>query len=77
MNDYVYQLTDLGRERARRFMDHCTYFGSAPVSLNDYIAGVRAQSLEGQHPSAEDLKRAFSDILISERLLRSASVDSP
>jgi DNA-binding PadR family transcriptional regulator len=70
MNDYVYQLTDLGRERARRFMDHCTYFGSAPVSLMDYIIGVKAQSLEKQHPSPEDLKRAFEDILVSERMLR-------
>lgn len=70
MNDYVYQLTDLGRERARRFMDHCTYFGSAPVSLMDYILGIKAQSLEKQHPSADDLKRAFEDILVGERLLR-------
>lgn len=70
MNDYVYQLTDLGRERARRFMDHCTYYGSAPVSLADYVASVKAQSLEKQHPSAEDLQRAFEDILISERMLR-------
>jgi hypothetical protein len=69
-NDYVYQLTDLGRERARRFMDHCTYFGAAPVSLMDYIVGAKAQSLEKQHPSPEDLKRAFEDILVSERLLR-------
>jgi hypothetical protein len=29
MNDYVYQLTDLGRERARRMAAHCTYFGAA------------------------------------------------
>ncbi len=70
MNDYVYQLTDVGRERARRFMDHCTYFGSAPVALADYIAGVKAQSLEGQHPTTDDLKRAFNDILVSERMLR-------
>src|SRR5262245_3538224 len=70
MNDYVYQLTDVGRERARRFMDHCTYFGSAPVSLIDYIIGAKAQSLEKQHPSPEDLKRAFEDILVGERLLR-------
>lgn len=70
MNDYVYQLTDLGRERARRFMDHCTYYGSAPVSLTDYIEGVKAQSLENQHPSSDDLKRAFEDILVSERMLR-------
>jgi DNA-binding PadR family transcriptional regulator len=70
MNDYVYQLTDLGRERARRFMDHCTYYGSAPVSLTDYILAVKAQSLEKQHPSPDDLKRAFEDILVSERMLR-------
>jgi DNA-binding PadR family transcriptional regulator len=70
MNDYVYQLTDLGRERARRFMDHCTYNGSAPVSLMDYIISVKAQTLERQNPSTEDLKRAFNDILIGERMLR-------
>src|SRR4029078_9260368 len=70
MNDYVYQLTDLGRDRARRLMDHCTYFGSAPVSLMDYIISVKQQSLEKQHPSPEDLKRAFEDILVGERMLR-------
>lgn len=70
MNDYVYQLTDLGRERAKRLMDHCTYYGSAPVSLMDYIVSVKHQSLEKQHPSPEDLKVAFEDILVSERMLR-------
>jgi predicted ATPase with chaperone activity len=70
MNDYIYQLTDLGRERARRFMDHCTYFGSAPVALNDYIISVKRQSLEKQHPTEGDLRRAFDDILISDRMLR-------
>jgi hypothetical protein len=69
-NDYVYQLTDLGRERARRLMDYCTYFGSAPVSLMDYILSIKAQSLENQHPSPDDLKRAFNDILVGERMLR-------
>jgi DNA-binding PadR family transcriptional regulator len=70
MNDYVYQLTDLGRERARRYMEHCTYFGSAPVSLMDYILGITAQSLTKQHPSADDLARAFSDILVNPTMLR-------
>lgn len=69
LNDYVYQLTDLGRERARRFMDHCSYFGSAPVALSDYIVSVKRQSLEQQHPTEADLRRAFEDILINERML--------
>jgi predicted ATPase with chaperone activity len=69
MNDFVYQLTDLGRERARRFSQHCTYFGAAPVSLEDYIASVHAQSLTGQHPTAEDLHRAFNGLLLGTHIL--------
>jgi hypothetical protein len=70
MNDYLYQLTDLGRERARRLADHCTYFGAAPVSLTDYTAAVTIQSLTRQHPTVTDLQRAFSDLLINPRMLR-------
>jgi DNA-binding PadR family transcriptional regulator len=69
MNDYQYQVTDMGRERARRLIEHCSYFGSAPVSLKDYIASVAAQSLTKQNPSVEDLQRAFSDILLNKRML--------
>jgi hypothetical protein len=65
MNDYQYQLTDKGRERARRHTAHCTYFGSTPVALSDYIASVAAQSLTIQHPTAADLKAAFADLLIN------------
>jgi len=68
MNDYVCQLSDLGRERARRHSEHCTYFGAAPVSLEDYIASVSAQSLDGQQPTEKDLKDAFSDLLINHRM---------
>ena len=69
MNDYVYQLTDLGRERGRRYMEHCTYFGAAPVSLTDYIIGVKAQSLTTQNPSVDQLKEAFNDILVNQHML--------
>lgn len=68
-NDYIYQSTDVGRERARRHNLSCTYFGAAPVSLGDYIASVAAQSLEFQHPSSDDLKGAFSDLLIDPKML--------
>jgi len=69
MNDYVYQCTDIGRERARRHVAHCTYFGAAPVVLKDYIAGIKAQSIENQRPGADQLKRAFDDLLISPKML--------
>ncbi len=69
VNDYQYQLTDKGRERARRHTEHCTYFGSAPVALTDYINSVSAQSLTQQNPSSDDLRRAFSDLLINPSMV--------
>ena len=69
MNDYQYQVTDLGRERARRCSAHCTYFGSAPVALTEYIDSVRQQSLTCQQPTATALQRAFDDLLLNERML--------
>ena len=61
MGDYVYQLTDLGRERARKLAEHCTYFGAAPIALEDYLHSVTAQSLSAQNPTPADLRRAFQD----------------
>ena len=69
MNDYVYQLTELGRERAKKFAEHCTYFGSAPVPLAAYIESVKQQTLTDQHPTEEDLHRAFEDLLIDKKML--------
>ena len=69
MNDYVYQLTELGRERAKKFAEHCTYFGSAPVPLAAYIDSVKRQTLTDQHPTEEDLHRAFEDLLIDKKML--------
>jgi hypothetical protein len=67
-NDYVYVLTESGRNAARSSARLCTYFGSCPVSLKDYIASIRYQSIEGQCPKQADLKRAFSDLLINPRM---------
>ncbi len=69
MNDYVFQLSDLGRERARRLSEICTYYGAAPVALEEYIESVSAQSLVNQHPTKDDLVRAFSDLLISPHMM--------
>lgn len=68
MNDYVYTLTDIGRERARRYMGDCSYFGAATVTLADYINSVKEQSLTFQNPSREDLDTAFKDLLINRRM---------
>jgi hypothetical protein len=68
-NDYVYVLTESGRNIARRCVQDCTYYGACPVTLSQYIASVKAQSIAGQYPKREDLTRAFNDLLINPDML--------
>lgn len=70
MNGYICKLTDVGRERGRRYSDFCSYFGAAPVAFNDYVDSVTAQTINDQNPSEEDLKRAFSDLLIDPAMMK-------
>jgi predicted ATPase with chaperone activity len=70
MSDYRYQLTEAGRQAALRYHHACSYADAAPVPLADYVAAVQAQSLTHQHPTEGDLRRAFSDLLVSPRMLR-------
>jgi len=68
INDYIHQLTPQGAERTRRYSEVSSYFGAAPVSLADYVAGVPQQSLRRQQPTTEHLRRALSDLVISREL---------
>ncbi|WP_436714887.1 ATPase with chaperone activity [Roseiconus lacunae] len=68
-NDYVYILTETGRQIARNHSTDCTYFGACPVQLSDYIKSVKYQTIEGQYPKKADLVRAFSDLLINPKML--------
>ncbi len=70
MNDYVCRLTEIGALRARNYSRICTYFGAAPVCLQDYVRCVKAQTIEGQYPTRDQLLNAFSDLLIDEQILQ-------
>ncbi len=67
-NDYVYTLTESGRRLGRQTTAECTYYGACPVTVADYVASVRQQSIEGQAPNREALKRSFADLLIDQSL---------
>ncbi len=69
MNDYICRLTEMGRDRAQRYSNMCSYFGSAPVNFNDYVKSVTAQTINNQSPTQEDLERAFCDLLIDPKLM--------
>jgi len=68
-NDYVYILSETGRTIARNHVSDCTYYGSCPVRLKDYIDSVKLQTIEGQYPKKNDLMRAFNDLLINPKML--------
>ncbi|MEO2015741.1 MAG: AAA family ATPase [Fuerstiella sp.] len=67
--DSEFMVTESGRDRGKRYHEECTYFGAAPVSLQDYISSVSAQSIAGQIVTAADLKKAFDGLIISEDML--------
>ncbi len=67
--DSEFCITDSGRDRARRYNLECTYFGAAPVSLQDYIASVTAQSIAGQVVTKQDLTRALRGMIINDAML--------
>jgi len=68
LNDYEYELTELGNDRARRHAQHCTYFGAAPVAFDVYCRAVRAQTMTANKPSRADLRRAFGELVLSDEM---------
>ncbi len=69
MGDYEFAITESGRDRAYRYNSECTYFGAAPVSLREYLKAMEAQSIAKQEATEDDLKKAFSDLIINPRML--------
>jgi predicted ATPase with chaperone activity len=70
MGDFEYTLSEAGRARAREYIDECAYVGTAPVSYDDYVGAVAAQTITAERPLKADLRRAFSDLLISEDMFQ-------
>lgn len=69
MGDYDYKITDMGRERARRYSDECSYIGPAPVSMKDYLKAMAIQSIATQEATEEDLRNAFEDLVITDPMI--------
>ena len=67
--DSEFVITEAGRDRAKRYAEECTYFGAVPVSLEDYVASVSAQTIAGQIVTKDDLRRAFKGLIINEAMM--------
>jgi predicted ATPase with chaperone activity len=70
MQDYLYELTGTGYERAKRYSEQTPYFGATPVTHDEWVASIKAQSLRKQSPSQDDLRRAFADMVLPEKFFK-------
>lgn len=66
---YRFQMTDLGRVRAREAFDQCRYVGPAPVKLSDYVEYCRRQTVAGMPCNEQTLASAFSELIVRDGLL--------
>lgn len=66
---YRFNLTELGRRRAREAFEQCRYVGPAPVTLEEYVTQCRKQNVSGTTCHAEDLIAAFQNLIIRDGLL--------
>jgi predicted ATPase with chaperone activity len=70
LGNYKYRITDLGMKRALNLMEENRYIGPAPVSLDDYIYAIEIQTIRSIEVDQESVKKAFSNIAISESKLQ-------
>ncbi len=66
---YRYALTDLGRDRARQYLEVNQYVGPAPVPLTAYAAHMRALSSSRPYIDRDRLRAGFSHLVVEERQL--------
>jgi hypothetical protein len=67
---YVLAITDAGRERANQYFEQSAYTGPAPVSINSYLAAVKAQSIRNIQVNQRKLTAAFNGLVFDEEILR-------
>jgi predicted ATPase with chaperone activity len=66
---FIFNITGQGKNRAKELLDMCQYVGPAPVPLDQYKKMIELQTVKNIIVSEESVKRAFSHLIISERLL--------
>jgi energy-coupling factor transporter ATP-binding protein EcfA2 len=67
---YTFKSTETGIKRGNELMELCRYAGPAPVTLDAYSNMVNLQTIKNIVISEESLKRAFSHLVLGEKLLK-------
>jgi predicted ATPase with chaperone activity len=67
-NNYVFTLSETGREQAFNRLQICHYAGPAPVSVKNYHSSVKAQVADIQ-VDRSFIKNALSDLVLTDKLV--------
>jgi hypothetical protein len=66
---FRYSLTDLGRERARQFLEISRYTGPTPVPLSAYVTEMRALAAVRGHIERGRLSQGFAHLIVRGSVL--------
>jgi hypothetical protein len=66
---YRYALTDLGRDRARQFLDVNQYVGPVPVPLAQYVAAIRDIAARRPRLDRSNIARGFEHLVVGPAML--------
>jgi hypothetical protein len=67
--NYEYILTPRGNAFANDAMLKTSYYGAAPVPLNEWIKSVKAQTIRNIHVTRRSIREAFADLIMDESIL--------
>jgi predicted ATPase with chaperone activity len=65
---YRFNLTELGRIRARDALKQCSYVGPAPVPLEDYVEQAYRQAVTGISCTPDSIRGTFAHLVVPEEL---------
>jgi hypothetical protein len=67
---YTFKISEQGKIRSSELLDICHYAGPAPVTLDAYRTMVEHQTVKSTIISDEEIKAAFSHLILSDGLLK-------
>ena len=70
-SSYRYAISEQGKKKAANLLEICRYVGPAPITLEEYRAIIEVQTVKNIMVDEEQIKRAFANIVISSKMLRS------
>ena len=69
VDDFIYILTEAGKQKALLAREQSNYLGAAPVPFQEYLASIEKQSIRNERPGPEQLKTAFDGLVLPDDFL--------